>query len=102
MYAKYPHNNWVICHSNYLAVFDGVEGTDYGYTHHELPISLGRTVGSVIQTYLQKFSFLFPHDILNRYDLYWAKTGTFFRYGDGGFINVRIRTPSFKPVSQQY
>ena len=42
----------------------------------------------------------FPHNLLNRYDLYWAKSGTFNRYGDGGFINVR--TLFFKPVSQQY
>ena len=37
--------------------------------------------------------------LLNRYDLYWARSGTFYRYGDGGFINVRI--PSFKSVTQQ-
>ena len=96
MYAKYPHFNWVICHSSYSIAFDGVDGTDYAHTHHELPISFGRTIGSVCLTYLQ-FFFL---NLLNRYDLYWAKSGTFNRYGDGGFINVR--TPSFKPVSQQY
>ena len=46
------------------------------------------------------FSFLLSHNHLNRYDLFWAKSGSFTRYGDGGFINVRI--PSFKPVTQQY
>ena len=38
------------------------------------------------------------------YDLYWTKFGTFqvYRYGDGGFINHDVlRTPSFKPVTQQ-
>ena len=44
---KYPTFNWVICHSPYSVDFDGVEGTDWGYTHHELGISFGRTIGSV-------------------------------------------------------
>ena len=46
-------------------------------------------------TNVSSIFFSHSHD-LNRYDLYWAKSGTFYRYGDGGFINVRI--PSFKPV----
>jgi hypothetical protein len=92
--------NWVICHSPYSIAFDGVDGTDYGYTHHELKISFGRTIGSVLLEYLQYFCFPFSHNLLNRFDLYWAKSGTFNRDGDGGFINVR--TPSFKPATQQY
>ena len=96
--AQYPSWNWVICHSPYSIGFDGVEGTDWGYTHHELGISLGRTIGSVLLTYLQ-YSLFFRTSLLNRYDLYWAKSGTFYRYGDGGFINVC--TPSFKPVTQR-
>jgi hypothetical protein len=64
--AKYPNYNWIICHSPYSVAFNGVEGTDYGYTHHELKVSLGRTIG---------------------YDLYWASSGTFNRFGDGGYIN---------------
>ena len=56
---QYPSYNWVICHSSYSIGFDGVEGTDYGYTHHELGISFGRTIGSVILAYLQYFCFLF-------------------------------------------
>jgi hypothetical protein len=93
--------NWVICHSSYSIAFDGVDGTDYGYTHHELKMSFGRTIGSVLLEYLQYFCFPFSHtNLLNRFDLYWAKSGTFNRNGDGGFINVR--TPSFKPSTQQY
>ena len=100
MLSKYPKFNWVICHSPYSVGFDGVEGTDWGYTHHELTISFSRTIGSVLLTYLKYFLFLFT-SLLNRYDLYWARSGTFNRYGDGGFINVR--TPSFKSqaVTQQ-
>ena len=96
--AQYPSWNWVICHSAYSTDFDGVEGTDWGHTHHELGISFGRTIGSVLVllvTYLQ-----FSHSLLNRYDLYWARSGTFYRYGDGGFINVC--TPSFKSVAHRW
>ena len=100
VYSQYPKYNWVICHSPYSVSFEGVEGTDWGYTHHELGISFGRTVGSVL-LYLSsiyifvssKFFFSYTY-FLNRYDLYWATEGTFYRYGDGGFMNVRI--PSFK------
>ena len=98
MISQWPQYNWVICHTAYSIAFDGVDGTDYGHTHHELKISFGRTIGSVLLMYLQHYYFLFSHNLLNRYDLYWAKSGTFYRYGDGGFINVRI--PSFKPVNQ--
>ena len=45
MIAQYPKFNWVICHSPYAVKFDGVENTDWGYTHHELKISFGRTIG---------------------------------------------------------
>jgi hypothetical protein len=100
MFAQWPHLNWVICHSPYSIAFDGVDGTDYGYTHHELKVAFGRTIGSVLLEYLQYFCFHFSHNLLNRYDLYWAKSGTFYRDGDGGFVNVR--TPSFKPATQQY
>ena len=99
MVSQYPKFNWVICHSPYSVGFDGVDGTDWGHTHHELKISFGRTVGSVLfQTYLcflSLFFLSFPYNLLNRYDLYWARSGTFYRYEDGGFINVRYGTPSF-------
>ena len=97
MISQYPKFNWVICHPSYSVGFDGVEGTDWGYTHHELGISFQRTIGSVLLTYLHYHCFLFSHNLLNRYDLYWARSGTFYRYGDGGFINVRA--PSFKSVT---
>ena len=31
----------------------------------------------------------FSHNLQNRYDTYWAVSGTFYRYGDGGYVNVR-------------
>ena len=96
--TQWPHFNWVICHSPYSTAFDGVEDTDYGHTHHELKVSFGRTIGSVL--YLQYFYIFFSHDFLKRYDLYWARSGTFYRYGDGGFINVRTQT--FKRLIQRY
>ena len=89
MLSKYPKFNWVICHSPYSIGFDGVEDTDWGYTHHELSISYGRTIGSVLLTFLQYFLFFLTPLLIYRYDLYWAKSGKFYRYGDGGFINVR-------------
>ena len=55
--TRYNKYNWVICHSPYDYEFDGVEGTDYGYTHHELKISFGRTIGSVLLAYLLFFNF---------------------------------------------
>ena len=59
IFAQYPKYNWVICHSPYSTNFDGAEGTDWGYTHHELSISFVRTIGSVLLIYLQFFSFFF-------------------------------------------
>ena len=62
MMWKWPHLNWVICHSPYSIGFDGVEGTDYAHTHYELPISFGRTIGSVHLTYLQ---YIFSYNLAN-------------------------------------
>ena len=59
MYAQYPKVNWVICHTDYAAEFDGVEGTDWGYTHHELGVSFGKTIGLVLLKYLQYIFFFF-------------------------------------------
>ena len=56
MLSKYPKYNWVICHSPYSVGFDGVEGTDWGYTHHELSITFGRTIGSVLPSIFSFFS----------------------------------------------
>ena len=60
--SEWPHLNWVICHSPYSIGFDGVEGTDYAHTHYELPISFGRTIGSVHLTYLQ---YIFSYNLAN-------------------------------------
>ena len=51
--TKYNKYNWVICHSPYSIGFDGVKGTDWGYTHHELKVSFKKTVGLVLLTYPQ-------------------------------------------------
>jgi len=63
---QWPAYNWVVSHSPYSTAFDGTDGVDWGHTHYELKISLGRTIG---------------------YDTYWAGSGTFTRYGDGGYTN---------------
>ncbi|EDR16023.1 uncharacterized protein LACBIDRAFT_301642 [Laccaria bicolor S238N-H82] len=63
---QWPGFNWVICDSDHTTAFDGTEGVDWGHSHHELDISLGRTVG---------------------YELYWLRSGTFTRNGDGGYLN---------------
>ncbi|KIJ90964.1 hypothetical protein K443DRAFT_14790 [Laccaria amethystina LaAM-08-1] len=66
-HQKWPHYNWVICHVKYETAFDGKQNTDWGKTHQELPLSwFDMTIG---------------------YDLYWFKSGTFTRVGDGGYIN---------------
>ena len=97
MIAQYPKFNWVICHSPYAFEFEGDENTDWGHTHHELKISFGRTIGSVSESESSiNFVLIFSHGrcLLNRYVLFWARSGTFYRYGDGGFMNVC--TPIFQ------
>jgi hypothetical protein len=58
MISTYPSLNWVICHSPYSIAFDGVEGQDWGHTHHELGISLYRTIGLVHLHFFFNFFFL--------------------------------------------
>ncbi|RXW19742.1 hypothetical protein EST38_g6102 [Candolleomyces aberdarensis] len=62
---EFPGYNWVICHVAHQIQFDGVEGQDWGRDHAEFPVLLG-TIG---------------------YDIYWLKSGTFVKTGDGGYIN---------------
>ncbi|KAJ2922102.1 hypothetical protein H1R20_g14983, partial [Candolleomyces eurysporus] len=62
---QYPGWNWVICHVEHSFQFDGVEGTDWGRDHADFPVFLGTI----------------------RYDIYWFKSGTFVKTGDGGWIN---------------
>ncbi|KAF8230847.1 hypothetical protein L208DRAFT_101092 [Tricholoma matsutake] len=66
LYANNSNANYVVCHTKYDFSFDGTQGTDWDHLHHELPVSFGRTIG---------------------YDIYWFRSGTFRRWGDGGFIN---------------
>ncbi|KAF9481072.1 hypothetical protein BDN70DRAFT_876812 [Pholiota conissans] len=80
---KYPHYNFVLCHTSHKTDFKGVRGKDWGHTHQELPVSFHKTVG---------------------YEIYWFREGTFHRYGDGGWLNwafagnVRSRTNNGKDV----
>ncbi|KIK00189.1 hypothetical protein K443DRAFT_615903 [Laccaria amethystina LaAM-08-1] len=62
---QWPGFNWVICHTDHTTAFDGVQGTDWGHSHHELGLNFG-SMG---------------------YELYWFRSGTFTRKGDGGYIN---------------
>jgi hypothetical protein len=62
---KWPGFNWVICHTDHTTAFDGTQGTDWGHSHHELGLIFGST----------------------GYELYWFKSGTFTRNGDGGYLN---------------
>ncbi|RXW11593.1 hypothetical protein EST38_g14263 [Candolleomyces aberdarensis] len=62
---QYPGWNWVICHVAHSIQFDGVQGEDWDHDHAEFPILLGTIV----------------------YDIYWFKSGTFVKTGDGGWIN---------------
>ncbi|RXW19741.1 hypothetical protein EST38_g6103 [Candolleomyces aberdarensis] len=62
---EYPGWNWVICHVEHTTQFDGVQGDDWGHDHVEFPVFLG-SIG---------------------YEIYWFKSGTFVRGGDGGWLN---------------
>ncbi|RDB16535.1 hypothetical protein Hypma_002708 [Hypsizygus marmoreus] len=64
--TKDPTLNYIMCHVKHSTAFDGEKGTDWGHSHQELDIDLGGTIG---------------------YEIYWAKSGTFTREGDGGYIN---------------
>ncbi|KAF8200172.1 ectomycorrhiza-regulated small secreted protein [Pholiota molesta] len=81
--AKYPHYNFVICHTDHKTDFKGKQGKDWGHSHQELPVSFHKTVG---------------------YEIYWFREGTFHRYGDGGWLNwsfsgnVKSRTNEGKDV----
>jgi hypothetical protein len=63
---KYPHFNFVLCHTSHKTDFKGVRGKDWGHSHQELPVSFSKTIG---------------------YEIYWFKEGTFHRQGDGGWLN---------------
>jgi hypothetical protein len=98
MISQYPKFNWVVCHSPYSIGFDGVEGTDYGHTHHELNIAWGRTAGSALLI----FSFFLSHNALigstfigqsleYSIDMEMVDSSTYVCHG----------SLSFKPVTQQ-
>ncbi|KAJ7174975.1 hypothetical protein C8R43DRAFT_1119008 [Mycena crocata] len=64
---KVPSGNYVICHTEHTAKWDGVQGTDWYHVHQEFDIKVGGTIG---------------------YEIYGATSGEFTRKGDGGFLNA--------------
>ncbi|KAF9445742.1 hypothetical protein P691DRAFT_675036 [Macrolepiota fuliginosa MF-IS2] len=64
--SQHPDFNWVICHVKHTTNFAGTQGKDWGHSHHEVDIQIGGTIG---------------------YEIYWFKSGTFSRQGDGGYMN---------------
>ncbi|KAF4612171.1 hypothetical protein D9613_003998 [Agrocybe pediades] len=66
LHKKYPHFNFVVCHTAHNYNFKGQKGKDWGHSHQEIPVSFGKTVG---------------------YEIYWFKEGVFRRTGDGGYLN---------------
>ncbi len=67
MFQKYPDFNFVICHTKHSYTWDGNRGQDWDHWHEEFDIKIGGTIG---------------------YEVYWARSGTFKREGDGGYLNV--------------
>ncbi|KAF5356951.1 hypothetical protein D9756_006373 [Leucocoprinus leucothites] len=63
---QYPDFNWVVCHVKHETNFNGERGKDWGHQHQEFDLQIGGTVG---------------------YEIYWLRSGTFKRQGDGGYIN---------------
>ncbi|KAF5346529.1 hypothetical protein D9756_010024 [Leucocoprinus leucothites] len=63
---QYPDFNWVVCHVKHQTDFSGEKGKDWGHQHQEFDLQIGGTVG---------------------YEIYWLRSGTFRRQGDGGYIN---------------
>ncbi|KAF5359387.1 hypothetical protein D9756_003622 [Leucocoprinus leucothites] len=64
--SQYPDFNWVVVHTKHETDFDGVQDEDWGHQHQEFDIEIGGTIG---------------------YEIYWFRSGTFKRQGDGGFLN---------------
>ncbi|KAF5354341.1 hypothetical protein D9756_007325 [Leucocoprinus leucothites] len=63
---QFPDFNWVACHTKHETQFDGEQGKDWGHQHQEFDIQIGGTIG---------------------YEIYWLRSGTFRRQGDGGYLN---------------
>lgn len=63
---KYPQWNWVICHTAHKTKFNGQRGKDWFHRHQEFDVAFRKTIG---------------------YEIYWFKSGTFERHGDGGYLN---------------
>ncbi|KAG9219668.1 hypothetical protein CCMSSC00406_0006010 [Pleurotus cornucopiae] len=66
LHAQHPNFNWIACHTKHDTKFDGKRGVDWDHRHQEFDVKIGGTVG---------------------YEIYNAKSGKFFRKGDGGYLN---------------
>ncbi|KAF4596475.1 hypothetical protein EYR40_007827 [Pleurotus pulmonarius] len=66
LHAKQPQFNWILCHTKHDYKWDGQRGVDWDHRHQEFDVKIGGTIG---------------------YEIYNAKSGQFFRKGDGGYLN---------------
>ncbi|KAF4602786.1 hypothetical protein EYR40_006003 [Pleurotus pulmonarius] len=66
LHAQHPNFNWIACHTKHDTKFDGKRGVDWDHRHQEFDVKIGGTIG---------------------YEIYNAKSGKFFRKGDGGYLN---------------
>ncbi|KAF9496840.1 hypothetical protein BDN71DRAFT_690673 [Pleurotus eryngii] len=66
LHAKQPQFNWILCHTKHDYKWDGQRGVDWDHRHQEFDVKIGGTIG---------------------YEIYNAKSGRFFRKGDGGYLN---------------
>lgn len=76
-----------MCHTKHTTKFDGQKGKDWGHRHEEFKVSFGKTIGYVRVSCLIRIpNLIVPPD---SYEIYYFKSGTFTRQGDGGYLNVR-------------
>ncbi|KAF7433739.1 hypothetical protein PC9H_005704 [Pleurotus ostreatus] len=66
LHSEHPDFNWIVCHTKHDYKWDGKQGVDWAHKHQEFDIKIGGTIG---------------------YEIYNAKSGKFFRKGDGGYLN---------------
>ncbi|KAF4600354.1 hypothetical protein AB1N83_006360 [Pleurotus pulmonarius] len=66
LHNEHPDFNWIVCHTKHDYKWDGKQGTDWAHKHQEFDIKIGGTIG---------------------YEIYNARSGKFFRKGDGGYLN---------------
>ncbi|KAF9494464.1 hypothetical protein BDN71DRAFT_1393079 [Pleurotus eryngii] len=74
LHDEHPDFNWIVCHTKHDYKWDGKRGVDWAHKHQEFDIKIGGTIG---------------------YEIYNARSGKFFRKGDGGYLNVSSRSLFF-------